>query len=51
MKCVRLMCDMKGHKSGTIVRCTEDEARSMVVCDYAIWASKEEWKAGGRVKL
>lgn len=51
MKCVQLMCDMKGHKRGTVVRCEEDVAAQMVVNDYAIWSSKEEWKLGGRIYL
>ena len=51
MKCVKLMCSMKGHKMGAVVRCSEEEARQMVINDYAIWATKEEWKMFGRTYL
>lgn len=51
MKCVQLLCSMKGHKQGAVVRCTEEEARQMVVNDYAIWATKESWKLSGRAYL
>lgn len=51
MKCVKLLCDMDGYPKGAIVRLSEDKAKLFVTNDYAWWASREDWKLGGRLYL